>query len=185
MTSATDRLGMLLRDGGQIAVRYERRYAHPPEQVWRAITESEQLRHWFPADIVGERRTGAALELPFWDDHVEANDIRTPVVEGRVLAWDPPRLFEWTWGTDRLRWELAADGDATLLRLTTWIGDPLAHGPSGVSKDEATGTASAAAGYHVCLDQLEALLDERPAPPLHDADTAGLEATYRGLLQRG
>lgn len=181
MTPSNDRLGTLMDDGGQTAIRYVRRFPHPRAKVWRAITESEQLRHWFPADIVGERRAGAPLRLPFWDDHVDTYAIETPVVAGTILAWDPPRLFEWTWDTDRLRWELDEDGDATVLTFTTWIGDPLAHGESGASPDDATGTASAAAGYHVCLDHLEALLDGTPAR-LVEADTAHLQATYRDLV---
>lgn len=44
--------------------------------------------------------------------------------------------------------------------LTVWIGEPQAHGAAGGSPDDATGTASAAAGYHVCLDHLEILLDQ-------------------------
>ena len=37
-------------------LRFERVLAHPPEQVFRAISEPAELRHWFPA----ERRVGAA-----------------------------------------------------------------------------------------------------------------------------
>ncbi|UMG93452.1 SRPBCC domain-containing protein [Nocardioides sp. TF02-7] len=51
--NAADRTGVLLRDGDRVGLRFERRLAHPPEKVWRALTESEHLRHWFPADIVG------------------------------------------------------------------------------------------------------------------------------------
>lgn len=89
-------------------------------------------------------------------------------------------MFEWSWDTDRLRWELAADGDDTILTLTVWIGEPQKHGADGGSPDDATGTASAAAGYHVCLDHLQALLDD--AEPLVEAGVGGLQARYRELL---
>ena len=29
-------------------LRFERRLDHSPERVWRAITEPEELAHWFP-----------------------------------------------------------------------------------------------------------------------------------------
>lgn len=182
MIPATDRLGTVLRDGDRIGLRYERHLRHSPERVWRALTEHDQLRHWFPADIVGDRVEGADLQLPFWPSHAEAFGLEDlPVAPGRVHAWNPPRVFEFSWDTERLRFELDAEGDGTVLTLTVWIGDPLAHGPDG-SPDAASGTASAAAGYHVCLDHLEALLDERDTGPLHQADTAPLEAAYRELV---
>jgi uncharacterized protein YndB with AHSA1/START domain len=182
MRIPTDRLGTVLHDGDRPGLRYVRRLRHPRDKVWYAITTSEQLRHWFPTDIVGERAAGAEIELPFWPDHVEAYDIEQPVYPGRVHVWDPPRLFEWSWDTDRLRWELTADGDETILTLTVWIGEPQAHGAEGGSPDDATGTASAAAGYHLCLDHLQALLDDADTGPLVEADLGGLQARYRDLI---
>ena len=52
---------------GRDAVRFERRLAHPPERVWRAITDRGELEAWFPADIEGDLGTvgrRAALPLP-------------------------------------------------------------------------------------------------------------------------
>lgn len=181
MTTSTDRLGTVLRDGDQVGLRYVRRLAHRPDKVWRALTESDQLRHWFPSDMVGERRAGAELTLPFWPDHVAAYGIEETVAPGRIHVWDPPRVFEWSWATDRLRWELEDAADGTVLTLTVWIGEPEAHGTGGGSPDEATGTASAATGYHVCLDHLELLLDGRQGR-LVDADTSTLETEYRARV---
>ena len=86
------RLGRLLPDGG---VEFVRHLPHAPEKVWRALTESEHLAHWFPTDIVGERRVGAALELPFWPKNVERWKIEQPVTHGELVTWEPPTLFEW------------------------------------------------------------------------------------------
>lgn len=95
-----------------------------------------------PCDIVGGRREGADIEMPFWPPHVEKYGIQTPTLHGKIRVWDPPRVFEWTWDTDVLRWELAADDDATILTFTTWLGN-----------DDA-GAANTAAGYHACLASL-------------------------------
>jgi len=156
---------------GRFVVRFERQLAHPREKVWRALTESEHLAQWMPCDIVGERRAGAEIELPFWPDHVERYGIETPTLEGRIDVWDPPRVFEWWWSTDRLRWELDEVDGGTLLRFTTWLG-PDGHG-----------AANTSAGYHVCLANLAELLDTGSAPPLVDAHTADLEQHYGELVE--
>lgn len=163
-------LGRVDREGDGYVVRFERTLAHPREKVWRALTESQHLQHWMPCDIVGERRTGASIVLPFWPDHVERYGIETPTLDGTITVWDPPARFEWWWSTDRLRWELDEIEGGTRLRFTTWLGP---HG---------TGAAGTAAGYHVCLDNLATLLATGAAPPLVDADTAPWEARYGALV---
>ena len=80
--------------------------------------------------------------------------------------WNPYEVFEWIWDTNVLRWELEAVADGTLLTLTTWLGKKV-H----VAKD-------AAAGYHVCLNQLIELLDTGTVGPLEDADVARWDRKY-------
>lgn len=166
MTRHDQPLGEVLRREGRWGLRYERFLRHPPERVWKALTESDDLRHWMPCDIIGERREGADLDLVFWSDHVERYAIEQPVTHGTILTWDPARIFEWTWGTDVLRWELEPVEGGTKLTLTTWLGEGV-----DVAKD-------AAAGYHVCLDQLMELLDDGSTGPLVDADVHRWEKAY-------
>lgn len=168
----TDGYGTILRDGTKRGLRFERTLAHPPEKVWRAITESEHLQHWLPCDIVGERREGATVELPFWPEHVAEHDLDPASYQGEIVRWEPPSVFEWTWDVDLLRWELIPDADGTRLVFTTWFGDP--------DRDIARG---AAAGYHVCLDCLAELLDTGAvATTITEADVAPLEAHYGELV---
>ncbi|MCK0112122.1 SRPBCC family protein [Ornithinimicrobium sp. F0845] len=163
------RLGTVLREGDTVGLRYERHLSHPPEKVWAALTESEHLHHWFPADIVGERRAGAEVQLPFWPETAESAaeeleqqgiDLDDPVLPGRILEWDPPRLFVLEWGNaradaDLLRFELTPLDDGTRLVFTTWLGTRGPHGHEGTG-----------AGYQVCLGLLEQLLDgDAPTTP--------------------
>ena len=63
MTDAT-----LLTDRARPAVRLERHLPDPPELVWRALTEREQLRSWFPSDVIidgGQWVPGTAITFPF------------------------------------------------------------------------------------------------------------------------
>jgi hypothetical protein len=172
MTDESD-LGSILHEGGGHVMRFERHLKHQREKVWRAITESEQLAHWMPCDIVGDRRSGADIQLPFWPAHVAKYGLEsTPILDGKIEIWDPPSIFEWWWSTDRLRWELEETGDGTLLRFTTWLGP---DGP---------GAAKAAAGYHMCLANLIIILENGTAPPLVDADVAPVERAYMAQIDR-
>lgn len=147
--SLDDSLGEVLRDGERIGLRFVREFAHPVERVWRALTDSEDLRHWMPCDIVGERRAGAKLELPFWPAQVEQYGLsEQPVLYGEIEVWDPPRRFDWTWDGDRLSFVLVETASGTRLEFTTWLGEP-----------DPDAAAGAGGGYHVCLAELRALLD--------------------------
>jgi hypothetical protein len=73
--------------------------------------------------------------------------------DGQMLVFDPPSVMEFTWGTDLLRIELAADGAGTVLTLTDTFDD--------VGK-----AARDAAGWHECLDRLTDDLDGTPLPAL-------------------
>ncbi len=101
-------LGTLTRQGDRWMLTFTRRLAHPREKVWRAVTEPEHLAAWYPQEIVGERRAGAPLRFVS-----SAGD----GFDGQMLIFDPPEVMEFTWGTDRLRIELRADGAGTLLTL--------------------------------------------------------------------
>jgi uncharacterized protein YndB with AHSA1/START domain len=127
--------GELERVGDGWRLRFTRRLGHAPEKVWRAVTEPEHLRAWFPDRVVGEFVAGA--ELRFESDYVEGGSFT-----GRVLAADPPHTLEFTWGTDVIRLEIAPAGDGCVLTLLDTI-------------DEQGKAARDGAGWHVCLDKLE------------------------------
>src|SRR3954447_13909186 len=127
-------------------LRFTRQLAHPPEKVWRALTEPEHLKAWFPDTIVVEEWTvGAPLRF-------EHPDFR---FDGEVLAVEPPSLLEIRWGTDTIRLEVEPDGDGTRLTLLDTI-------------DELGKAARDAAGWHACLDQLAAHLDGEQPPDSSD-----------------
>ncbi len=130
MTNAT-----LRTDGARPTVRLQRRLAQPPQAVWRALTDREELKSWFPTDIVvDEWKVGATLTFPFREHDL-------PAFSGIVLDIDEPRTLVYTWGTDVLRFELTPHPDGgTILVLTDEL-DP------GVA-------ARTAAGWEVCLERL-------------------------------
>jgi uncharacterized protein YndB with AHSA1/START domain len=141
MTETTDTYGQLQTVDERYQVRFVRHLPHPPEKVWRALTEDEHLDAWFPTTIEGERRAGAPLRFSFRE-----NDL--PSFEGRMITCDPPSVLELDWGPDRLRIELVPDGNGTRLTLTDVI-DPSEQGKA----------ARDAAGWHCKLDELAWVLD--------------------------
>ena len=162
-------LGRVL-PGEPPALQFVRTLAHPIDRVWRAVTERDHLRSWMPCDLVGERREGAALQLPFWPEVLERHGFEDPHLTGTIRVWQPPTVFEWTWDTDVVRFDLAPEGHRTVLTLTTWLS----------GKD--AGTARTAAGYHVCLDHLAQLLDTGSAPSVSETDPSALEARYDDVV---
>jgi uncharacterized protein YndB with AHSA1/START domain len=137
-------LGRLERNGDRVTLTFTRRLPHPPEKVWRAVTEPEHLAAWYPQRIEGEWRAGARLRFHTSDDPDDAFD-------GEVLAFEPPSVLEMTWGSDRLRLEVRPDGNGTLLTLID-------------SFSEVGKAARDAAGWHECLDRLEAELGRAELP---------------------
>ena len=130
--------GTLEAVGDRWRLRFTRRLAHTPDKVWRAIVEPAHRDAWFPQRIVGDWSVGAALKF-----ESEYGDF-----DGEVLAYEPPSLVEFRWGTDQIRLEVRPDGEGTLLTLLDTF-------------DEQGKAARDAAGWHVCLDALESSLDGR------------------------
>jgi len=131
-------------DDGRWQLRFTRVLHHPVEVVWRAITEPEQLARWFPTTIEGERAAGAPLHFSFPGGQYSPFD-------GEMIACEPPSLMEFRWGPEILRLELRATAEGTELTLLD-------------SLEERGKAARDGAGWHTCLDGLDAALDGAQDP---------------------
>ena len=152
--------GQLEEQEGRWRLRFERRLAHPPQTVWRAITEPEHLRAWFPFDVEGDRATGAPLRFVFRGGEGEP-------FEGRMVDFDAPRALELEWGGgERLRLEVRPDGDGSMLTLLNTF-------------DDLGKAARDGAGWHGCLDGLAAHLDGAGAAERREERWARLHGAYR------
>lgn len=128
-----------VHDGDGWTVIFVRELHHPPERVWRALTDPDELRAWSPFDsdrdlsTVGE----ATLSTAGTDGEQEPATVRRA---------EAPRLLEYSWGADLLRWELeptAAGGTRLTLR----------H-----SMQDRSWLPKVIAGWHICMDVLEQAL---------------------------
>lgn len=134
----------LTEQGTTSTLRLKRRYDHPVERVWRAVTTAEGLRTWFPSPAEIDLREGGEIRFPGFEGET---------ARGRVLAVEEPRLLSFTWGSDRFDFELSEDGAGTVLTLVQAFTDHY-------------GAASFAAGWEGCMGMLAESLDGRePTPP--------------------
>ncbi|MFD6951705.1 ATPase [Nocardiopsis sp. TSRI0078] len=147
---------------GTPVLHFTRRYPHPRSAVWAALTTGKALSRWFPCQVEIDARQGGSLTLAFPDEEPET----VPVTE-----FDPPRTLAFRWAGEDLRWTLEEDGDGCVLRLSNTVADP-------------AWTANTAAGWDVCLDVLDAVLDGRP-PLAGDGPDEERIAHYRTVLGTG
>jgi uncharacterized protein YndB with AHSA1/START domain len=123
---------------GRSLVRFERQLDHPLDKVWRAISEPAEMKHWFPMAVeFSSFSVGGGMRFV---------DEQMPPFEGKITELDPPQVLAFTWGPDLLRLELSPRSSGCLLVLTHTFAD------DGIK------AARDGAGWHVCLDLLEASL---------------------------
>lgn len=125
-------------------IRLARRYPHPVEKVWRAVSRSEHLSAWFPATVDLTAEVGATVRFGAPMDG-------EPELTGVVTDCEPPHLLAFTWDTDHLRFELhEVEGGTEVVLLHAF--------------DDRSGAASFAAGWGECFLGLAAGLDGAPPP---------------------
>jgi uncharacterized protein YndB with AHSA1/START domain len=130
------------KDGEKWTLILVRELHHPPEKVWKALTDPASLREWAPFDADGSLGTVGAVKLTT----VGAPALH--VSETKVTRADPPKVLEYNWGAQDIRWELEAFGGGTRLRLWHNI--------------DRRFISMGAAGWHICFDVLDHLLSGAP-----------------------
>src|SRR5579862_7540899 len=104
---------MRRQDGDNWGLILVRELRHSPEKVWQALTDPDHLRQWAPFEADGN--LGAV------GNKVKLTTVGAPaphVTETTVTRADAPKMLEYTWGGNPVRWELEALGSGT--RLTLW-----------------------------------------------------------------
>lgn len=125
-------------EAGYIA-RFERYWAHSTDEVWSWLTDNDKLAVWFSELRVDELREGGLIKFDMQDGTFE-NMIITELKTGSVL--------EYTWGPDRVRFELYDDGAGSCkLVFIERIVEVTSHTPRDI------------AGWDVCLNVIGMLLD--------------------------
>ncbi|MEU7767436.1 SRPBCC family protein [Nocardia sp. NPDC049190] len=143
-------------------IRIEREVRGPIERVWAFLTEPDRRKTWLAAGGV-EPRVGGAVEHVFRNAELTGpprGTVDEHLIEGTVLAWEPPRLLSYTWddGSD-VTFELTPVGDRVRLVVThRRIAD----------RD---GLVYYGAGWHAHLNLLVDRLADRTPPHFDDVMT--------------
>lgn len=122
-------------------------FRHSPERVWAALTDPAELDRWSP--FTASRNLDGAGNATL--THIDGDTREDLAAE--VLRAERPRLLEYTWGDDLLRWELAATSSGTRLTLRHTV-------------KSLDWVPKMAAGWHLCLVVAGQLLDGDPAGPI-------------------
>ncbi|MDQ6438207.1 SRPBCC domain-containing protein [Mesorhizobium sp. LHD-90] len=123
------------------SVVVERQIPHPPEKIWRALTQSHLIEEWL-------------MKTDFRPDEGSRFNLSADwgAVEGKVLAADPHRTLSYTWDTKDLRsvitWTLTPTPTGTVLRMEQ----------SGFRPDQQSYYRGAVAGWQRFFANLEQVL---------------------------
>ena len=132
------------KDGEKWTLILVRQLRHPPEKVWRALTDPAHLREWAPFEVDKGLSTVGTVNLT-WVGAPQA-------FETRVTRAEAPSVLEYS----DIRWELEDVGGGT--RLTLWHSIDRRYVSWG------------AAGWHICFDVLDRFLAGQPIGRLVGGD---------------
>ena len=159
-TYAQAPLAMVAREvsHGRTTLVLTRDFRAGRDSVWRLLTEPDRLRQWAPytADRDLSQVGRCVLSMLGVDGGTDAE------IPSVVLVADSPALLEYSWASDMLAWTITTIGSSSRLALHQTLAD-------------ATMASANAAGWHLCLDVAESVVDGHPIPPMR-----GMEAMEHG-----
>jgi uncharacterized protein YndB with AHSA1/START domain len=93
----------------------EREMPHPPEKIWRALTQGALIEEWLMKNdfqpVVGHRFSFRSTPVPGWDG----------VIESEVQVIEPNSRLSYSWGTmgtmSVVTWTLTPTKAGTHLRM--------------------------------------------------------------------
>ena len=93
----------------------ERELPHPPEKIWRALTQGALIKEWLMDNdfqpVVGHKFNFRAPPMPKWDG----------IIDSEVVVVEPNKKLSYTWGSMGLEsvvvWTLVPTKGGTLVRM--------------------------------------------------------------------
>jgi uncharacterized protein YndB with AHSA1/START domain len=133
---------------GTRTVVIEREFPHPPEKLWRALTESSLVAQWLMKNdfepVVGRRFQLRSEPVPQWDG----------IIDCEVLVVEPLKRLSYSWGTLGLE-------SVVLFTLTpTGSGTHLRMEQTGFGADQDAAYKGATYGWQRFLGQLDKVVAE-------------------------
>ena len=125
----------------------EREMPHPPEKIWRALTQSSLIEEWLMKNDfqpeVGHRFTFRATPVPKWNG----------VIDCEVLVVEPHSRLSYSWGS------LGMGSVVTFTLTPTESGTHLRMEQSGFRPDQEANYKGANYGWQKFLGNLERVVE--------------------------
>jgi uncharacterized protein YndB with AHSA1/START domain len=144
-----------MADSAARSIVLEREMPHPPEKIWRALTQGPLIEEWLMKNdfqpVVGQKFNFRAAPTAHWNG----------VTDCEVLTVEPPRRLAYTWNSS------GAEAATGLKTVVTWTLTPTSAGTlvrmeqSGFRPDQQANYQGAAYGWQrfvASLDRVTATL---------------------------
>ena len=126
----------------------ERELPHPPEKIWRALTQGALIKEWLMDNdfqpVVGHKFNFRAPPMPKWDG----------IIDSEVVVVEPNKKLSYTWGSMGLEsvvvWTLVPTKGGTLVRMEQ----------SGFRPDQEANYQGANYGWQKFIGALERVVGE-------------------------
>ena len=127
-------------DATTLTLEFVREFKHQPARVWQALTDKTRIPKWAP---YGPDRNLDAVGPALLTMHYDTDPSEYEITVDEVI---PDKLLRHSWGESVLEWKLEATAAGSRLTLYHTVPEP-------------EWITSAAAGWHLCLDFAELLMD--------------------------
>lgn len=132
-----------MQEGPQgITATFKHHFKHSVQDVWAYLTVNDLLAKWFSELRIEDLRTGGLITFDMQDGTFE---------EMEITGYETESVLEYTWGEDKVRFELSPEPEGCRLLLIESLNQITDHTPKDL------------AGWHVCLEVIETLLDGKMA----------------------
>ena len=126
----------------------EREFAHPPEKLWRALTESPLVAQWLMKNdfepVVGRKFQLRSDPVPNWNG----------IIDCEVLVVEPQKRLSYSWGT------MGMESAVQFTLTPTASGTHLRMEQSGFPTDQDAAYKGATYGWQKFLGQLDKVVAE-------------------------
>jgi uncharacterized protein YndB with AHSA1/START domain len=147
-------------------ITFNRTSKHPPERLWRAITDPREVERWMSYPTKIDLRVGGEYDVDF-------SRTMDGGLDGIIVRIEPERRLAYVWGLSVLEWVIEPYASGSRYKFIHH-----GQGPGSVEKE-----AGIAGGWHLWFDALDEHLDGKPPRPEDQALYAELEVAYRSRLQ--
>lgn len=131
-------LATIEKQSNEFLVTFQRHLKHSKVDVWEMLTNNQRLALWFDELRVIELEKGGYLNFDMGDGTFQRIDI---------IDFEEYEVLEFTWDDNFVRFELFEEPGGCNLVLIERVTEITEH------------TAKDLAGWHVCLDVIQSILD--------------------------